>query len=786
MTSTPRSSAAAPTPDAPAVPGAPLSYLVQGMDCANCVAKVERMVGGLPGAGGVSTSFTRQTLTLQLDETRTPRHTLEQHLRSLGYVPTLQGEPAAPAAPEHAHAQAPTAGPGQPWYRSPQGRLVVVSGTLLAAAWVLGFAAPGLSTAAFVAATLLGVWPLAGRAVASARLGDPFSINLLVSLAAVGAVLIGEAAEGAVVVFFFSVGELLEGIAAGRARAGIQALAALTPKTALLLPDGPEGPGGASGVAREVAADTLRAGQTVQVNPGARVPADGTVLRGTSGVDDSPVTGESVPALKGVGDPVFAGSINGDGVLTVRVDREASDNTIARITAMVEEAAASRAPTARFIDRFSRAYTPGVVLVSALVAAAPPLLLGGDWHTWLYRGISLLLIGCPCALVLSVPAAITSGVSAGARRGLLIKGGAALESIGNARTVAFDKTGTLTAGHPRVTDLHPLAGTRDDLLRLAAAAEAGSSHPLARAVLDAARGLNVPPATDARALPGLAVTARLSGEGLGGDGLGGDGLGDNGAWAGQEVTVSSPRHAATLTTLAPDVQAQVARLEGQGRTAVIVLLGGPRGPEVRGVIGLRDEPRPDAAPTLAALRRLGIGTVMLTGDNARTAHAIAGDLHPGGADHEALEVHADLLPGDKLRIIRELQARGPVVMLGDGINDAPALAQADVGVAMGGGTDVALETADAALLREQVSGVADLIALSRATMSNIRVNIAFALGLKAVFLITTLLGYTNLWMAILADTGATALVTANALRLLRWKPRAVPGTPAPTVRPEPA
>ena len=778
MTSAPRPPSPAAVRQATADQPPTLSYLVQGMDCASCVAKVERLVGGLPGTGEVSTSFTRQTLKLQLDETRTPRQTLEQHLRSLGYVPTLQGgEPATPVthggghAHEHghAHSHAPAAGPAQPWYQNPQGRLVLLSGALLAAAWVLGFAAPALSTAAFVAATLLGVWPLARRAVASARLGDPFSINMLVSLAATGAVLIGQAAEGAVVVFFFAVGELLEGVAAGRARAGIQALAALAPKTALLLPDSA---GGSAGAAREVPADTLRAGQTVQVNPGARVPADGTVLGGTSGVDDSPVTGESVPAVKSVGDRVFAGSINGDGLLTVRVDREASDNTIARITAMVEEAEASRAPTARFIDRFSRVYTPGVVLVSALVATVPPLLLGGDWQTWLYRGISLLLIGCPCALVLSVPAAITSGVSAGARRGLLIKGGAALESIGGVRSVAFDKTGTLTAGHPRVTDVHPVGGTREDVLRLAAAAEAGSSHPLARAVLDAARGLNVPAVTDARALPGRAVTARLTGAEAG---------------AGREVTVSSPGHAATLTDIAPDVQAQVRRLEEQGRTAVLVLLGeqgGQVAPEVRGVIGLRDEPRPDAAPALAALHRLGVRTVMLTGDNTRTAQAIADDLRRAGAPE--LEVHAALLPEDKLRLIRDLQAHGSVAMIGDGINDAPALAQADVGIAMGGGTDVALETADAALLREQVSGVADLIALSRATMSNIRVNIAFALGLKAIFLITTLLGYTNLWMAVLADTGATAIVTANALRLLRWQPPAHPAAPAPAAHPEAA
>ncbi|GMA17655.1 cadmium-translocating P-type ATPase (plasmid) [Deinococcus metallilatus] len=733
-------------------PRSRLEYFVDGMDCASCVQKVERMIATLPGAEEVRTSFNKQTLRLDLDETQTERATLERNLQALGYTPSLLNPPTAPmseAAPkDHAHGEhghvheAPT--PGQPWYATGQGKLVVTSGVLLALAWLFGFIEPQFATWGFVAATLLGVWPLAKKAVASARFGDYFSINTLVSLAAVGAVLIGEAAEGAVVVFFFAVGELLEGIAAGRARAGIQALAALVPKTALLV----EGQG-----TREVPADSLAVGQTVQVNPGGRVPADGTILSGTSNLDDSPVTGESVPVVKSAGNTVYAGSINTDGVLTVRVDKAASDNTIARIIHLVEEAEGSKAPTARFIDRFSRYYTPGVVAVSALVALVPPLLFGGVWHEWLYKGIALLLIGCPCALVLSVPAAITSGISAGTRRGLLIKGGAALESIGSVKTVAFDKTGTLTAGKPRVTDV--VGQDRNEVLRLAAAVESGSSHPLAKAITDAAKGshLTLPAAENAQALPGKAVTATVEG---------------------RTLSVSSPRHAATLTTLPADLSATIEAFEKQGRTAVVLL----DGPTPLGVIAIRDEPRPDAREAVAQLRGLGVQTVMLTGDNARTGQAIASDL--------GMDVRAELLPEDKLRLIADLKAKGGVAMVGDGINDAPALAQSDVGIAMGGGTDVALETADAALLRERVTGVADLVGLSRATMQNIKVNIAFALGLKAIFLVTTLLGYTNLWMAILADTGATAIVTANALRLLRWKgsgpaaPRTVTAAPTPT------
>ncbi|CAM3720498.1 heavy metal translocating P-type ATPase [Deinococcus frigens] len=719
---------------------APLLYFVDGMDCASCVQKVEQMVGRLPGTAAIKTSFSKQTLRLELDESQTARTVLEKNLRALGYTPSLQATvpPAQgrPASSDHDHSAEDHAGhvhavlpAGTPWYAGRQGRLVIFSGVLLALAWGLGFVAPPYAVYGYIAATVLGVWPLARQAWASARLGDPFSINMLVSLAAVGAVLIGQAAEGAVVVFFFAVGELLEGVAAGRARAGIQALAALAPKTALLV----EGTG-----TREVPADSLQVGQIVQVRPGGRVPADGTILSGTSSLDDSPVTGESMPVTKTVGDTVFAGSINTDGVLSIAVEKGASDNTIARIIELVEEAEGSKAATARFIDRFSRSYTPGVVLVSALVALVPPLLLGAQWYPWLYKGITLLLIGCPCALVLSVPAAITSGISAGTRRGLLIKGGAALETIGTVKTVAFDKTGTLTAGKPRVTDVLGVGASGSEVLRLAAAVEAGSSHPLARAIIKEAARINVsaPTAQDARAIAGKGVSATVEGRSL---------------------FISSPQHAGSTLNLTADLQGKLTALEEAGKTAVVV----HSVDAVLGVLAIRDEPREDARAAIARLKEMGVNAVMLTGDNARTGRAIASGL--------GLDVQAELLPEDKLRLISELKKNGGVAMVGDGINDAPALAQADVGIAMGGGTDVALETADAALLRERVGDVADLVQLSRDTMTNIKWNIAFALGLKAIFLVTTLLGYTNLWMAILADTGATAIVTANALRLLGWK-----------------
>jgi Cd2+/Zn2+-exporting ATPase len=383
------------------------------------------------------------------------------------------------------------------------------------------------------------------------------------------------------------------------------------------------------------------------------------------------------------------------------------------------------------------------MIVALLVILVPPFAIGWDWWTSVYRGLAVLLIACPCALVISVPAAMASGLSAGARRGLLIKGGAALEAIGNATTVAFDKTGTLTEGRPRVTDVLAAPG-RDaaSVLALAAAVEQASGHPLARAILAEAeaRGLAIPIATDQAALPGRAATGRVGA---------------------LRISIGSPRHAeeegADTGTLAPEI----ARLEAEGRTVAVVVIDGV----AAGLVALRDEPRADAAAGIAAIAALGLRPVMLTGDNPRTAAAIATGL--------GLEARAGLLPADKLREITALREAGAVVMVGDGINDAPALAAATVGVAMGGGTAVALETADAAVLRDRVGGVAELVSLSRATMANVRQNVALAIGLKGVVLVTTLLGITGLWPAILADTGATVLVTLNALRLLRWRPAAL-------------
>nr|CAB3504827.1 unnamed protein product [Digitaria exilis] len=559
---------------------------------------------------------------------------------------------------------------------------------------------------AFIATTLVGLFPIARQAVRLMKSGSWFAIETLMSVAALGALFIGATAEAAMVLLLFLIGERLEGWAASRARKGVSALMALKPETATRV----------TGSERQtVAINTLRPGDVIEVAAGGRLPADGELLTATASFDESALTGESIPVERSAGEKVPAGATSVDRLVQLTVLSGPGESAIDRILKLIEEAEERRAPVERFIDRFSRIYTPAIMLVALLVTIIPPLFLGAAWEGWVYKGLTLLLIGCPCALVISTPAAITSGLAAAARRGALIKGGAALEQLSQVQHIAFDKTGTLTVGKPQVTGIYPQEVSENTLLALAAAVEQGSTHPLAQAIVREAqsRGLDIPAATAQRALVGSGIEADVKGN---------------------NVLI-----VAANTFPAAGLSQQVQALEQAGQTVVMVVQNGV----AIGMLALRDTLRDDAKDAVAALHQLGVQGVILTGDNPRAAAAIA------------------------VRAVTELNNHAPLAMVGDGINDAPAMKAATIGIAMGSGTDVALETADAALTHNRLTGLAQMIALARATRANIRQNIGIALGLKGIFLVTTLLGITGLWLAVLADTGATVLVTANALRLLR-------------------
>lgn len=678
------------------------SWLVEGMDCAACARKVETAVRQVPGVSQVQVLFATEKLLVNAEGNVRPQ--IESAVRAAGYQ--LRDE------------NAPRAEESTSWLREnlPLITLVIMMGL----SWGLEQFSPPLGEIAFIATTLVGLWPVARQAIRLIKSGSWFAIETLMSVAAIGALFIGATAEAAMVLLLFLIGERLEGWAASRARQGVSALMALKPDTAIRVRDG---------VRETVAQRDLRPGDVIEVAAGGRLPADGQLLSPFASFDESALTGESVPVERNAGERVAAGATSVDRLVQLTVISEPGDSAIDRILKLIEEAEERRAPIERFIDRFSRIYTPAIMVVALLVAIVPPLLFAGAWLPWIYKGLTLLLIGCPCALVISTPAAITSGLAAAARRGALIKGGAALEQLSQVQHIAFDKTGTLTVGRPQVTGVYPQDISEDALLTLAAAVEQGSTHPLAQAIVREAkgRGLNIPPATAQRALVGSGIEAVVEGK---------------------KVLIAAADARST-----PQVEA----LEQAGQTVVTVMQDGVP----MGMLALRDTLRDDAKEAVDALHRLGVQGVILTGDNPRAAAAIAGEL--------GLEFKAGLLPADKVSAVTELNSNAPLAMVGDGINDAPAMKASSIGIAMGSGTDVALETADAALTHNRLTGLAQMIELARATRANIRQNIAIALGLKGIFLVTTLFGMTGLWLAVLADTGATVLVTANALRLLRQR-----------------
>jgi Cd2+/Zn2+-exporting ATPase len=694
------------------------TYRIEGMDCYEEVQLLERRLGHLPGVERFAADILNQRLRVTHDAARLSAAEVAEAVNATGMRAWL----------EHERPTTATRGSAASGLR-----LVMLSG----AAFALGFLlqAIGVDRAVilpvYLVAIAAGGAQTARRAWPSAR-AFALDINVLMVVAIAGALAIGQWSEAAAVAFLFGLAQWLEARSMDRARHAIRALMDLAPSEALVRRDGRE---------QRVMVDALSVGETIIVKPGEKIPIDGRLIEGASEVNQAPITGESLPVGKRVGDEVFAGTINGHGALGICVTRLRCDTTMARIINLVEVAQAQRAPSQSFVERFARFYTPAVLVAASLVATVPPGLFGQRFGDWFYRALVLLVISCPCALVISTPVSIVSALAGAARRGVLIKGGVHLERIAAVRVVAFDKTGTLTRGRPEVVEVIPFDGLApSDVLRLAAAIEARSEHPLAQAIMRGADddGLALPAGEAFRAWPGLGAEAIVGGA---------------------RVLVGNHRLFEERRLCSPAIDAHLEALGRAGRTAILVA----RDRQTVGVIGVADATRESGREAIARLRNQGVERiVMLTGDNERTAAAIGADL---GVD----EWRAELLPADKVAAVQELKARyGAVAMVGDGVNDAPALAAADVGIAMGAaGSDAALETADVALMADELLAVPALVRLGRITVRNIRTNIAVAVGLKALFLALAVAGMATLWMAVAADMGASLLVIANGLRLLR-------------------
>jgi Zn2+/Cd2+-exporting ATPase len=699
------------------------SYEVEGLCCATEGKQIESRLEGRDDVSALRFDYVNRRLTVQ---GRIEEDEVRRIVRGLGMK----------ARPVNRGSRAEGVRHGTPWLG-----WVAVAGLLWVLAIALGFAgaSPELSAGAAILTIATAGRHILPRGLTAAR-NLALDMNFLMSIAAVGAVAIGEYLEGATAMFLFAVAQVLETRAMDRARNAIQGLMDLAPVTASVIRGGRE---------IRVPAEDVVPGERVVVRAGEKLPVDGEVIEGISAVDQAPITGESVPVEKSAGSAVFAGTLNGDGVLEVRSNRRADDTTLARIVSMVEEAQASRAPSQSFVDRFARIYTPAVVMAAISTASLPPILGWGSAGDWSYRALVLLVVACPCALVISTPVTIVSALTGAARQGILVKGGLHLENAGRTAVVAFDKTGTLTEGRPTVEAVHPLepSWSAGQLLALALALEERSEHPLARAIVQHARanGVHPPAVREVQALPGRGVSARVDGRI---------------AYAGTERLFREL--GAELSPLREKLQA--AQLNGH--SVVLVGLSGIDDSEIglAGFLTLTDGVRGTAPAAIEALRGAGAGRiVMLTGDNAWTAKAVADRLV--GVD----EVRSELLPEDKVAAIRDLRQRyGPVAFVGDGVNDAPALAAADVGIAMGSaGTDVALETADIALMADDLEKLPTTVHLARKAERIIRLNIALSLITKAAFVVLAVGGWATLWMAVAADMGTSLVVILNGMRALK-------------------
>jgi Zn2+/Cd2+-exporting ATPase len=691
--------------------------LIEKMDCPTEEALIRKRLGGSDGVASMSFNLMQRKLTVNHTPGRLPD--VMKALEEIGLGGSVQPSEAASAP-----------APKQQKTLSSYWKLIVGGLSAIAAealAFSVGDAHWGVIGLALVtiALTGLGTYKKGWFAVRQFNL----NINALMSVAVTGAIAIGRWPEAAMVMFLFAVAELIEAKSLDRARRAVEGLMAMTPETATVK------------VAESwetVPAAAVAIGTLVRARPGERIALDGEVVSGATSVNQAPITGESIPVDKAIGDPLFAGTINQNGEVEYRTTAASSNSTLARIVRAVQDAQGSKAPTQRFVDTFSAYYTPAVFAIALAVAVMPPLVMGGDWLTWVYRALVMLVIACPCALVISTPVTVVSGLTAAARRGILIKGGLFLEQGHRLTVLALDKTGTLTQGRPSLTDVVPLSGTRDQNLSIASALAQRSDHPVSRAVSTFADGL-FPPQV-------VANFKALNGRGVEGD------------IEGVTYRLGNHRLVEELNACSPALEEKLNTLEEQGKTAIVLVANG----QALAIFAVADAVRPNSREAIAELKALGIQPVMLTGDNRHTADAIARQV---GIE----DVRSELLPEQKLEAITVFQSRGAVVgMVGDGINDAPALAKAEIGFAMGAaGTDTAIETADVALMDDDPRKLVEFIRMSRATHAVLWQNITLALGIKAVFLALAIFGQATLWMAVFADMGASLLVVMNGLRLLR-------------------
>ncbi|MGG3161182.1 heavy metal translocating P-type ATPase [Geobacillus stearothermophilus] len=697
------------------------TYRVQGFTCANCAAKFENNVKSLPGVQDAKVNFGASKITVW-------GTTTIEELEKAGDFENLKVREDKEKSVKR-----------EPFWKQKENIKVYISAVLLVISWFLGkqYGEEHIfATIGYAAAILIGGYSLFIKGFKNlVRLN--FDMNTLMTVAILGAAAIGEWGEGATVVILFAISEALERYSMDKARQSIESLMDIAPKEALIRRGNEE---------MMVPVDDIQVGDIMIVKPGQKLAMDGIVIKGTSTLNQAAITGESVPVTKTVGDEVFAGTLNEEGLLEVKVTKRVEDTTLSKIIHLVEEAQAERAPSQAFVDRFAKYYTPAIIIFALLLAVIPPLFMGADWSEWIYRGLAVLVVGCPCALVISTPVSIVTAIGNAAKNGVLIKGGIYLEEAGNLKVIAFDKTGTLTKGIPSVTDVVTYNGDENELMTITAAIEKGSQHPLASAIIRKAEedGLNFNDVSveEFQSITGKGVKAKV-----------------NNAM----YYVGSPGLFEELLPngIQSEIKEQITTLQTQGKT--VMILGTEK--EILALIAVADEIRESSKEVIRKLHQVGIEkTVMLTGDNQRTAEAI-------GKQVGVSDIKADLLPEDKLNFIKELRDKyRSVAMVGDGVNDAPALAASTVGVAMGGaGTDTALETADIALMSDDLSKLPYTIKLSRKALAIIKQNITFSLGIKVLALLLIVPGWLTLWLAIFADMGATLIVTLNSMRLLKVK-----------------